>query len=87
MFPMSKGWMMVAQIGQGVLFSIALTGAVRIVFWLFGMTLSESAAGNLFVISSLLTGALCAYLYSRNLKYAEPSASAPAPLGELEETA
>lgn len=64
----SKRWMMLAAIGQGVLFSLALTGGVRIVFWLLGRTLSEHAAGNLFVISSLLTGALCAYLYGRYAK-------------------
>ena len=49
--------MMVAAAGQGVLFSLALTGAVRIVCLLFGTTLPESVAGNLFMISSILTGA------------------------------
>lgn len=82
MFSMSKRWMMVAAIGQGVLFSLALTGAVRIVWWLLGMALSERAAGNLFLISSLLTGALCAYVYARYLKQAEGKASSAAPHGD-----
>lgn len=66
MFPMSNRWKMVAAIGQGVLFSLALTGAVRIAYLLLGATLSDSVAGRLFLISSLLTGALCAYLYARS---------------------
>jgi hypothetical protein len=77
MFPMSKSWKMVAAVGYGVLFSQALTGAVRIACWLLGTTLSVRAAGNIFLISSLLTGALCAYLCSRSLKAAEPKTDAP----------
>ena len=76
MFPMSKRWMMVSAIGQGVIFSLALTGAVRIVFMMLGKTLPESVAGNLFLAGSLLAGALCAYLYSRHLKRAEQNAAA-----------
>jgi hypothetical protein len=68
MFSLSKRWMMAASIGQGVLFSLALTGAVRLACLLVGLELSEHVAGNLFFVSSLLTGALCAYLYSRSLK-------------------
>ena len=48
MIRMSKRWMMVSAIGQGVLFSLALTGLVRIGFRLCGATLSQQAAGNLF---------------------------------------
>ncbi len=75
MFLLSKRWMMVAAIGQGVLFSLALTGAVRIAYLLLGKSLPESVAGNLFLLSSLLTGALCAYLYARSLKRAEANAT------------
>ncbi|MGE0610527.1 MAG: hypothetical protein AB7O62_25790 [Pirellulales bacterium] len=70
MFMKSKSWMLLAAIGQGVLFSLALTGAVRISYWLLGKTLSESAAGNLLLASSLLTGGLCAFLYLRYRKAA-----------------
>lgn len=80
MLPMSKRWMMVAAIGYGVLFSVALTGAVRIAFVLCGATLSDRASGNVFLISSLLTGALSAYLYGRFLKGAESRLRAPASL-------
>lgn len=82
MFPMSKRWMMVAAFGQGVLLSLALTGAVRIVCLLLGQTLSESDAGNLFLISSLSLGTFFAYQYARYLKHAEPRASARTPLGD-----
>ena len=61
---------MVSAIGQGVLFSLALTGLVRILCWLSGASMPQDVANRLFVISSLLTGALCAYLYSRTLKSA-----------------
>jgi hypothetical protein len=74
--------MMVAAIGYGVLFSLAFTGAVRIVCLLFGTTLPENVAGNLFLISSMLTGALSVYLYARFLKHAKPKAAAPGPLGD-----
>lgn len=84
MIPKSKSWMMVSAVGHGVLFSLALTGGVRIVFWMIGENLSERAAGNLFLISSLLTGALSAYLYSRYLKHSEPKVSAPASLADRE---
>ncbi len=67
MLTLSKRWMMVSAFGQGVLFSLALTGGVRIACWLCGTTLSERAAGNLFLCSSLVTGALSAYLYGRYL--------------------
>jgi hypothetical protein len=77
MFPMSKFWKMIAAVGYGVLFSQALTGAVRIACWLLGTTLSVRAAGNLFMISSLLTGALSAYLCSRSLKQAELRTDGP----------
>ena len=66
MFPLSKRWMMVSAVGYGVLFSLALTGGVRIAYWLCGSELSERAAGNLFLTSSLLTGALSAFLYGRD---------------------
>lgn len=82
MLYISHRWMMVAAVGQGVLFSLALTGAVRIGYWLTGSELSERAAGNLFLVSSLLTGALCAYLYVRSLKRAETKSATPVRVGE-----
>ena len=81
MFPMSKRWMMVAAFGQGVLLSLALTGAVRLVCLLLGQSLPESVAGNLFLISSLLLGTLFAYQYARYLKDKEQGASARTTLG------
>jgi hypothetical protein len=71
---------MVSAVGQGVLFSLALTGLVRIVYWLSGASLPENVANRLFMISSLLTGALCAFLYSRALKSANPKSDASARL-------
>ncbi|MBI2826748.1 MAG: hypothetical protein HYX69_18910 [Planctomycetia bacterium] len=79
---MSKHWMIVAAIGQGVLFSLALTGAVRIACWLAGTTLADRVAGNLFLTSSLLTGAICGYLCVRSLNQAQRKASSPTPLGD-----
>jgi hypothetical protein len=66
----------VAAIGQGVLFSLALTGAVRIACLLSGTTLSERIASCLFLISSVLTGSLGAYLYARMRKRADAHAGA-----------
>ena len=82
MFPLSKRWMMVSAIGQGVLFSLALTGGVRILCLLLGITLPENVAGNMFLVTSLLAGSLSAYLYGRSLKRTEPTAPAPTPLAD-----
>lgn len=82
MFPMSKRWMMVAAIGHGVLFAMALTGAVLIVCLLLGITLPENVAGNLFLFTSLMAGSLSAYLYGRSLKEAAPKASASTAFGD-----
>lgn len=71
MFLKSKHWMMLSAVGHGVLFSLALTAAVRSICWLCGAEISERAAGNLFLVSSMLTGALAAALYSRFLRQAE----------------
>ncbi len=68
MRPVAKPLMMLAAVGYGVLFSLSFTGAVRLGCWLVGMSLSERVMGNLFLSSSLLTGALSAYLYSRSLR-------------------
>jgi hypothetical protein len=67
-------WKMVSAVGYGVLFSLALTGAVRISCLLRGTTLPDDVAGNIFMISSVVTGALSAFLYSRFLKQAQPKA-------------
>lgn len=82
MFPLSKRWMMVSAIGQGVLFSLALTGAVRLACLLVGLELSEQVAGHLFLGSSLLTGALCAFLYARSLQHGELKATSSAGASE-----
>jgi hypothetical protein len=71
MFPLSKRWMMVSRFGYGVLLSLALVGAVRLVYRLLGTRLSEEAAGYLFLIGSLSMGTLFVYLYTRSLKHAE----------------
>lgn len=82
MFFLSKRWMMLAAIGQGVLFSLALTGAVRMACWLVGMELPQDVAGNIFLVSSLLTGALCAWLCSRSLPDVELNSASPAGIGK-----
>ena len=84
MFLISKKWLMVAAVGQGVLLSLAFIGEVRIVCLLLGMTLPDSIAGNLFLVSSPLTGAVTGYLYVRSLNRAKSKASAVAPLGDRE---
>lgn len=62
--------MMVSAVGQGVMFSLALTGGVRIVCRLLGTPLPEHVAGNLFLATSLIAGSLSAFLYSRYSKHA-----------------
>jgi uncharacterized membrane protein len=79
----SKRWMMVAAVGQGVLFALALTGCVRIAFRLFGTPLPNNVAGNLFLLTSLVAGSLSAYLYARSSKPAQAEATASATLGDL----
>ena len=76
MAPTSKRWKMVAAIGYGVLFSVAFTGAVRIACFMLGKTLPDNVAGNLVLISGLLTGAVTASLYGRFLKHGEAVAAA-----------
>ena len=75
MFRMSKRWMLLAAIGQGVLFSMGLTGAVRITYRLLDRDLADTTANTLFTVSSVLTGALTAYLYLRYQKQADANAS------------
>jgi hypothetical protein len=71
----AKVLMMVAAVGYGVLFSLALTAGVRIACLLLGTTLSTSAAGNLFLVSSLLAGGVSAYAYDRQARRAGPQAT------------
>jgi hypothetical protein len=73
MFPPSNRWMMFAAAGQGVLFSLALVGAVRIGCLLAGHALPESIANSLFMASSVLTDALGAWSCSRFLRNAPPA--------------
>lgn len=84
MLTMSKRWMIVSVIGQGVLFSLALTGFVRIGFRLYGQTLSATAADRLFVVSSLITGALCATLYGVTQRQAKAKSNATTPNRDLQ---
>ena len=67
----SKIVMMVAAVGYGVLFSLALTGAVRMACLLLGTTLSPGAAGNLFLAGSLVAGGVSAYAYGRQARRCE----------------
>ncbi|MCC9606181.1 hypothetical protein LOC69_09815 [Blastopirellula sp. JC733] len=75
MLKLSKRWMFVVAIGQGVLFSMALTGLVRFGYWLSDTPMSQVAADRLFVTSSLLTGALAATLYGIMLRRADAKSS------------
>jgi hypothetical protein len=67
MSPLPKAFKILSAIGYGVLFALALTGGVRIVAMLMGTTLSESMAGNIFMITSLLAGSLTGWLGVRAL--------------------
>jgi hypothetical protein len=58
---------MVAAVGYGVLFAVALTGGVRIGYALVGKTLPDRVAGNMVLITSLVAGSLSAYFHSRFL--------------------
>lgn len=76
----SKILMMLAAVGHGVLFSMALTGGVRIACWLLGTELPSSAAGNLFLAGSAVAGAISAYAYGRRVRRnasQSPPASSP----------
>ena len=75
---------MVAAVGYGVMISEALMGAVRFGYWLSGETLSQAAAGRLFLVSSLLAGSLSAYLYARFAKATAASATAPVTPADLQ---
>ena len=79
MFPNTKRFMMLAAIGRGVIFALALTGGVRITCWLFGVTLPDNVAGNLFLLTSAVAGSMSAYLYSRSLRSAQANADSAAP--------
>jgi hypothetical protein len=74
MFLKSKILIMVAAIGYGVLFSLALTGGVRMVCWLLGTELPTKAAGNVFLTSSLLAGAVSAYASGHYARLSAPAA-------------
>ena len=71
MFPWPKPLMLISAIGQGVIFSLALTGAVRIICWSLGVPLSERVAGNLFLISSLVACSIGGFLYVRSLGHGQ----------------
>lgn len=77
MMNISKPWLIVSAVGQGVIFSLALTGAVRMAYWMGGTELSERAAGNLFMLSSLVAGSISGFLCVRHLKAKEAKAMVP----------
>jgi hypothetical protein len=68
MASLSRRLQFVAAIGYGVLFALALTGAVRIACFLTGTPLSEHVAGNIFLIISLVAGSISGFVYVRTLK-------------------
>ena len=70
MIQMSKRWKMVSAVGYGVLFALALTGAVRFGYLLSGREMPETLPGNLFLVTSVVAGALSAFLYGRYTKAA-----------------
>lgn len=72
---LSQRWKMVSAVGYGVLFALALTGAVRIGYKLSGNEMPEHLAGNLFLITSIVAGSLSALLYGRFLKATEAQAA------------
>jgi hypothetical protein len=51
---------------------------VRIGCWIYGVTLPEDVAGNLFLLTSAVAGSLSAYFYVRSLKHSEPNAATTA---------
>jgi hypothetical protein len=79
MFLASKRWRLVSAVGQGVIFALALTGLVRIVCLLTGAPLSESAAGDLFLLSSLTAGSISGYLAARVMRRDEGPAPGRSP--------
>jgi hypothetical protein len=83
MFPMAKRWMLVAAAGQGVLFSLALVGAVRLGSLLLGVALSDALTNQLFVTSSAVAGSLCAWSCARYLKQVAPQTRGQQPMSVL----
>ena len=52
---------MVSSVGHAFLFSLALSGLVRIVASLLGSPLPSGTAGSVFLVSCLITAPLAAY--------------------------
>ncbi len=75
MLHLSKTLMILASIGEAIWFSVAMTGVAHITCSLIGTQLSEHAAGNLFMISSLLTGSIAACWTVATLKEPLPTDS------------
>lgn len=63
----SKRFLLVASIGQAVLFSLALAGVVELTATALGMPISTSSTGRIFLLSSLLTAPLAAYYNTAGL--------------------
>lgn len=74
----SLRWLIIAAFGHGVLLTLAMTGAVRIVAQSLGHPLPDNVAGNLFLPGSLLFGSGIAYCYARSRQRATARAHAQA---------
>jgi|GEM_PF-6473972 len=68
MYTLSKGWNSIAAFGHGMILTMALIGALRIIGWFRGFEVSQQLSGNIFLIGSLLLGPLFVWLYRRTLK-------------------
>jgi hypothetical protein len=79
MFLKSKGWRLVSALGHGVMLSLAMNGAMRLISRHLGAPMSDHAAGNLFLVSSLLVGALCGYFGVRAMQQPDSNDSSQTP--------
>lgn len=55
MFPLPKYLVVIASMGHAVILSLAVSGIVKIVSGLMAMPVSQETAGNVFLISCLIT--------------------------------
>lgn len=55
MFPMPNYLVVICSMGHAILFSLALSGAVRIISGLLGMPISNDTANSIFGITALVT--------------------------------
>ena len=71
MVPMSKGWLLTAAFGYGVIAAMAIRGGLNTVGWLSDFDVSDRTAGNIWLITCLTLGPLFVWLQARALKMAE----------------